>query len=109
MQFTGLATLAFADVAEPSMGSANIWFSVAFQLANGFGVAVGALALRLAGTVTGTSTGIGTGTGPGTDAASFHWAFAGLVVAMAAAALTGLRLRADAGTVVSGHQARRPA
>ena len=97
MQFTGLATLAFADVAEASMGSANIWFSVAFQLANGFGVAVGALALRLSGIATGTDSSV----------AAFHGAFAALAIAMAATALTAWRLRGDAGAVVSGHVVRR--
>ena len=39
MQFTALATLAFADIPQDRMAPANTWFSVAFQLGNGLGVA----------------------------------------------------------------------
>jgi EmrB/QacA subfamily drug resistance transporter len=48
MQFTALNTIAFADVPQPLMSGANTLFSTAFQLALGLGIAVGALAIRLA-------------------------------------------------------------
>ncbi len=95
MQFTALNTLAFSDVQEAAMAAANTWFSVAFQLASGLGVAVGALTLRLAGTVAG-----------GPVLLAFHWTFASLAVLMAAAAVTGFQLEAGAGAAVSGHQVR---
>ena len=93
LQFTALNTLAFADVPQPWMAPANTWFSVAFQLSLGVGVAVGAVALRLAGAEAGVAT-------PGL--AEFHAAFAAVALCMACAALAGLRLPADAGLVVTG-------
>ena len=93
LQFTALNTLAFADVPQPWMAPANTWFSVAFQLSLGVGVAVGAVALRLAGAEAGVEP-------PGL--AEFHAAFAAVALCMACAALAGLRLPADAGLVVTG-------
>jgi len=92
LQFTALNTLAFADVPQPWMAPANTWFSVAFQLSLGVGVAVGAVALRLAGAEA--------GVGP-PGLAEFHAAFAAVALCMACAALAGLRLPADAGLGLS--------
>ncbi len=47
MQFTALNTIAFADIPEPKMSSANALFSAAFQLAMGLGVSAGAVAWRI--------------------------------------------------------------
>ncbi|WGF86395.1 MFS transporter [Marinivivus vitaminiproducens] len=49
MQFTALNTIAFADVPQPRMSGANTLFNVTQQMAMGLGIALGALALRLAG------------------------------------------------------------
>ena len=49
MQFTAVGTLAFADIAKPDMSSATSFFSMITQMSMGMGVAVGAIALRLAG------------------------------------------------------------
>jgi MFS family permease len=49
MQFTTLNTLAFADVPQPRMSGANTLFSMLNQMASGLGIAIGAIALRLAG------------------------------------------------------------
>jgi MFS family permease len=95
MQFTALATLAFADVPQERMSPANTWFSVGFQLGNGLGVAVGALLLRIAGTIE----------GRGPDLAAFHLAFVALAVLMLGLAALALRLRPEDGAVVSGHRA----
>jgi hypothetical protein len=76
------------------MAPANTWFSVAFQLGNGIGVAAGALLLRVAGTLA----------GDGADLAAFHGAFVALGVLMLALAATALRLRPEAGAAVSGHR-----
>jgi hypothetical protein len=46
MQFTALNTVAFADIPQKAMAAANTLFSVAFQLAMGLGVALGAIAWR---------------------------------------------------------------
>ena len=94
MQFTALATLAFADIPQERMPPANTWFSVAFQLGNGMGVAVGALLLRVAGALE--------GTGPGL--AAFHGAFVALGVLMLGLAVAALRLRPEDGAAVSGHR-----
>ena len=96
-QFTALNTLAFADMPQPWMAPANTWFSVAFQLSLGLGVAIGAVALRLASAAAGFEV-------PGL--AEFHAAFAAVALCMACAALAGLRLAAGAGAVVVGERSK---
>ena len=49
MQFTAVGTLAFADITKPDMSTATSFFSMITQMSMGMGVAVGAIALRLAG------------------------------------------------------------
>ena len=93
LQFTALNTLAFADVPEPWMAPANTWFSVAFQLSLGLGVAIGAVVLRLASAMAGLDV---------PSLTEFHAAFAALALCMAWAALAGLRVAADAGSAVTG-------
>ena len=93
LQFTAFSTLAFADVPQPSMPSANTLFSVAFQLAIGLGVAFGAVTLQgmsQAFGVTGTPT-----------LQVFHATFAIMALLMAISALDGFRLAHDAGAVVA--------
>ncbi|WP_367272985.1 MFS transporter [Candidatus Symbiopectobacterium sp.] len=46
MQFTGISSLAFADVPAQEMSSANTLFSTSLQLANGLGITLGALCIR---------------------------------------------------------------
>ncbi|RJF57732.1 MFS transporter [Serratia inhibens] len=48
MQFTALNTLAFSEVPQPQMSGANTLFTVSQQMGSGLGIAIGALALRLA-------------------------------------------------------------
>jgi predicted MFS family arabinose efflux permease len=92
LQFTALNTLAFADVPQPAMGPANTWFSVAFQLSIGIGVAVGAVALRLASLAAGVEQ-------PGL--AQFHVALAAIALGMAGSALAALGLARDAGAAIT--------
>jgi EmrB/QacA subfamily drug resistance transporter len=47
MQFTAVNTIAFADVDKKDMSDANTVFSIAFQLAVGLGVAIGAIGIRV--------------------------------------------------------------
>ena len=47
IQFTGVSTLAFADVPSPQMSYANTLFSTASQLAVGLGITLGAIGIRL--------------------------------------------------------------
>lgn len=84
LQFTALNTLAFAEVPERDMGTANTLFSLGFQFSTGMGVAIGAVALRLAG--------------------GFPGAFAAVAVLMAAASLAGLLVGRDAGREVRGRK-----
>ncbi|XAH25371.1 MFS transporter [Xylophilus sp. GW821-FHT01B05] len=53
MQFTTLASLAFADVPQPRMSGANTLLNMSQQMAMGMGVALGAVVLRLAALLTG--------------------------------------------------------
>ena len=47
VQFTGVSTLAFADVPSAQMSYANTLFSTATQLAVGLGITLGAIGIRL--------------------------------------------------------------
>src|SRR5476649_189993 len=51
MQFTGISTLAFADIARPDMSNANTLFSTAVQLSIGMGITIGAIGVRLGNAV----------------------------------------------------------
>lgn len=46
MQFTGISSLAFAEVPAQEMSGANTLFSTSLQLASGLGVTLGALSIR---------------------------------------------------------------
>ncbi len=48
MQFSTMATLAYADVPSPQMSAANTLWNASAQMATGLGIAFGALALRAA-------------------------------------------------------------
>lgn len=48
MQFTALNTLAYSEIPGPQMGGANTFSNMIQQLAMGLGIAIGALALRVA-------------------------------------------------------------
>ncbi|WP_206957052.1 MFS transporter [Trinickia acidisoli] len=53
MQFSTMATLAYADVPSPQMSAANTLWNAAAQMATGLGIAFGALALRGASAING--------------------------------------------------------
>ena len=57
MQFSTLATLAYADVAQPQMSAASTLWSAAAQMTNGLGIAFGAVALRAAAACHGETSG----------------------------------------------------
>jgi hypothetical protein len=102
MQFTATGTLAFADIAKPDMSSATSFFSMLTQMSMGMGVAVGAIALRVAGYFSGNSTGT-----PATR--EFHIAFLLTAVLCILATLDCFILAPDAGAAVSGHGIARVA
>ncbi|MGQ9366864.1 MFS transporter [Azospirillum sp. ST 5-10] len=93
MQYTCVNTIAFADAPKDGMNGANTLFTMAQQVSLGLGIAVGAVALRIADAVA-----------PADALARFHVAF-GLVGVIALVALIDvLRLAPDAGAAVSGHR-----
>jgi len=69
MQYSGLNTLAFAEVPEHLMTGANTLFNMTQQLSMAMGIALGAVALRIAG-LFGTRTAVGA-----LSLAHFHTAF----------------------------------
>src|ERR1700730_9814025 len=97
MQFTSTGALAFADIAKPDMSSATSFFSMITQMSMGMGVAVGAIALRIAGFLTGNSLGAPT-------TKEFHVAFLLVAVLNVLATLDCFILKPDAGAAVSGHR-----
>jgi len=99
MQFTSLSTLAFADVPKSQLGSATSFFSMVMQMTMGMGVALGAIALRLAALVDRHR-----GATPG--ATEFRVAFAMVSVLAFLAVIDCFSLAPDAGAAVTGHRAR---
>jgi EmrB/QacA subfamily drug resistance transporter len=93
LQFTSINTLTYADVPERLMSTANTMFSIGYQLTQGFGVALGAVALRFAHLAL-----VGGAGQPGR--AEFRLALIGLAVAMVGVSLNALRLKPDAGNVI---------
>ncbi|MBW9102236.1 MFS transporter [Paraburkholderia phenoliruptrix] len=57
MQFSTLATLAYADVAQPQMSAASTLWSAAAQMTIGLGIAFGAVSLRAAAFFNGETSG----------------------------------------------------
>ena len=53
MQFSSLTTLAFADIPEHDMTSANTLYSTIQQMSIGMGIAIGAVALRFSNVLNG--------------------------------------------------------
>jgi len=99
LQFTLLATLAYADIPAPQMSGASTLWSAAQQMMNGMGIAFGALALRMVMAVRG---------GDGHyQLADFRWA---LVVSagLAVLSLPGyFNMARDAGAHIRGASERR--
>jgi MFS family permease len=94
MGLTTVNTLAFAEVPQPAMSGANTLFNMFQQLGFGFGVALGALALRFA------ELWRPAGAAHATPL-EFRIAFALVSLAAFAAAADALRLPADAGAEVA--------
>jgi Arabinose efflux permease len=95
IQFTGVSTLAFADIPSPQMSYANTLFSTANQLAIGLGITLGAIGIRLGEKV---SEVWSLATIPGI---SFRLAFLFIALICLAGMIDTLRLTKDAGVSVS--------
>jgi hypothetical protein len=98
MQFTTLATLAYADVGDAQKGSASTLWSVAQQMAIAMGIAFGALCLRLA-----TSLGRTEPSDPSRPFAlgDFRWAFIASSVLIIVSIVGYARLPRDAGNAIA--------
>lgn len=68
MQFSSIATLAFADVPTPRMTAANTLYSTVQQMSTGLGIAMGAIVLRFSNIING-------GAGGGYSVADFRLSF----------------------------------
>jgi hypothetical protein len=101
MQFTGISTLAFVDVPQSEMSSANSFFTVMTQMSMGMGVAVGAVALRVAAWLRG-------GPASAPTIADFHVAFGIVSVIAVLAVVDCVGLARNAGAEVSGHVGTSP-
>ncbi len=55
MQFSAITTLAFADVPQPRMTTANTLYSTIQQMSTGMGIAMGAVALRFSNIINGST------------------------------------------------------
>jgi len=97
MQFTSLSTLAFADVPKSELSSATSLFSMVTQMTMGMGVAVGAIALRLAAL-------LNRHTGGTPTITDFRLAFVLVAVLASLAVIDCFSLDPEAGEVVSGHR-----
>ena len=99
LQFTLLATLAYADVGDRQRSSASTLWSVAQQMTIGMGIALGALCLRL-------STFLDEGRSGGAQAhfsiENFRWAFSVAAVVVLVSVIGYVKLPRDAGDAVRG-------
>ncbi|MBN6044897.1 MFS transporter [Citrobacter sp. ku-bf4] len=98
IQFTGISTLAFADVPSAQMSYANTLFSTATQLAVGLGISLGAIGIRIGVNV---SEWLGMSTIPGI---SFRLAFVVIALICLIGMVDTLRLVKDAGNAVSARK-----
>ncbi|HAU5677323.1 TPA: MFS transporter [Citrobacter freundii] len=95
IQFTGVSTLAFADVPASQMSYANTLFSTATQLAVGLGISLAAIGIRIGNEV---SKWLTLGNIPGI---SFRLAFVAIAIICLVGMVDTLRLARDAGSAVS--------
>ncbi|AYL66488.1 MULTISPECIES: MFS transporter [Citrobacter freundii complex] len=95
IQFTGVSTLAFADVPASQMSYANTLFSTATQLAVGLGISLAAIGIRIGAEV---SQWLALGNIPGI---SFRLAFVAIAIICLVGMVDTLRLTRDAGSAVS--------
>jgi hypothetical protein len=96
MQFTTLATLAYADIDDAQKGSASTLWSAAQQMTIGMGIAYGAVCLRISNYLHGHGAG-----GPVFTLDDFRWAFLGAGVMVLLSVAGYARLPRDAGSAIA--------
>jgi MFS family permease len=97
MQFTSLNTVGFADIHKSQLSAASTLSSMIQQMTIGMGIAVGAIALRLAGALHSTNP-------DSLTAGDFRIAFALVGVIALVAVIDSFSLASNAGADVSGHR-----
>ncbi len=97
MQFTTINALSFSELSQERMSGANTLFSMMQQIGNALGVAIGAIALRLASLLHGDVAGSTTG--------DFHIAFFAVGLVGLAGVFEFRRLPAHAGEVLRERRA----
>ncbi|SIT43627.1 Drug resistance transporter, EmrB/QacA subfamily [Paraburkholderia piptadeniae] len=100
LQFTAVNTLSFADVPKPQMSGASTLSSTLSQMTMGMGVALGAIAMRLAAWLHGHGT-------RSVTTADFSVAFLLVAVVGLLAIFDVFGLERDAGAHVSGYRRKR--
>ncbi len=95
LEFTALGAMSFADVSRQAMSQATSFSSMAQQLSQSLGVAVGAYALQISSLLQGHETIV---------AADFWPAFLGVAIISSASLFIHAGLPRDAGAEVSGHK-----
>lgn len=98
MQYTTLATLAYADIDDAQKTSASTLWSVAQQMTLALGIAFGALCLRLSASLG--RTGSGAPSGP-FALGDFRWAFIASGAVIAVSIVGYARLPRDAGNAIA--------
>ena len=103
MQFSTLATLAYADIPQPQLSAASTLWSAANQMTMGMGIAFGALSLQVSAWARGATE---SGTEIVFTLSDFKWAFAAAGV-LTLLSLPGYwRMALDAGAKVSGQKVK---
>ncbi|MEI5998584.1 MFS transporter [Paraburkholderia bengalensis] len=100
LQFTAVNTLSFADVPKPQMSGASTLSSTLTQMTMGMGVALGAMAMRLAAWLHGHAA-------QSVTPADFSLAFVLVALVGLVAIVDVFGLERDAGAHVSGHRRER--
>jgi EmrB/QacA subfamily drug resistance transporter len=98
MQFTSLTSMAFCEVPQPQMSSANTLFSTTQQLSLGLGIALGAVTLHLAAALRGATDGV-------YNTGDFRFALFTVATISLLTTLGFMRLKKNAGSEVTGHRA----
>jgi uncharacterized membrane protein len=97
MEFSCITTLAYTEIPPERMSRANGFLSAIMQLSLGMGIAVGAIALRLAAHANGHSAAL-------PQLGDFHTAIFVVAILALGPAIEALGLPRDAGAMTSGHR-----